>query len=116
MARLGNISIISLADRKGVKHDSRGRTGQKEMGDDLQGGGAYTARGDDGAVEHVAATRATEDAVWLLLACGADERLIVSLIHAEGFPFPAKSFLVGDQTTCQPYRLREKVFKIIGFC
>jgi hypothetical protein len=54
----------------------------------LQGGWAYTARGDGGAVEHVAATRAAEDAAWLLVACSADERLIVSLIHTEQFPFP----------------------------
>jgi hypothetical protein len=56
----------------------------------VQGGWAYTARGNDGAVNHVAATRAAEDAAWLLLACSADERLIVSLIHAEQFPFPLK--------------------------
>src|SRR6266487_316231 len=56
----------------------------------VQGGWAYTARGDGGAVEHVAATRAAEDAAWLLLACSADERLIVSLIHTEQFPFPLK--------------------------
>jgi len=54
----------------------------------VQGGWAYTARGDGGAVEHVAATRAAEDSAWLLLACSADERLIVSLIHTEQFPFP----------------------------
>jgi hypothetical protein len=56
----------------------------------LQGGWAYTARGDVGAVEHVAATRAAEDAAWLSVACSADERLIVSLIHTEQFPFPLK--------------------------
>jgi hypothetical protein len=47
----------------------------------VQGGWAYTARGDGGAVEHAA---------WLLLACSADERLIVSLVHTEQFPFPLK--------------------------
>jgi hypothetical protein len=52
----------------------------------VQGGWAYTARGDGGAVEHVAA----EDAAWLLLACSADKRLIVSLIHTEQFPFRLK--------------------------
>ena len=51
-------------------------------------GWAYTARGDGGAVGHAAATRAAEDAAWLLVACSADERLIVSLIHTEQFPFP----------------------------
>jgi len=54
----------------------------------VQGGWAYTARGDGGAVEHVGATRAAEDSAWLLLACSAVERLIVSLIHTEQFPFP----------------------------
>ena len=56
----------------------------------VQGGWAYTARSEDGAVEHVAATRATEDAVWFLLACRADGRLTVSFIHSEHFPFPLK--------------------------
>jgi len=56
----------------------------------VQGGWAYTARGHGGAVEHVAATRAAEDAAWLLLACSADERLMVSLIHTEQFPYPLK--------------------------
>lgn len=57
----------------------------------VPGGWAYTARGKDGAVEHLAVTRAAEDAAWLLLACGADGRLTVSLIHAQQFPFPLKS-------------------------
>ena len=56
----------------------------------VQGGWAYTARGDGGAVEHVATTRAAEESAWLLIACSADERLIVSLIHTEQFPFPLK--------------------------
>ena len=30
----------------------------------VQGGWAYSARNEDGPVEHVAATRAVEDAVW----------------------------------------------------
>ena len=38
----------------------------------------------------MAATRAAEDAVWFLLACRADGRLTVSLIHTEHFPFPLK--------------------------
>src|SRR5215475_5398252 len=42
------------------------------------------------AVEHMAANRAAEDAVWLMLACRADGRLTVSLIHSEHFPFPLK--------------------------
>jgi hypothetical protein len=45
---------------------------------------------EDGAEEHVAAIRATEDDVWFLLACRADGRLAVSFIHSEHFPFPLK--------------------------
>ena len=56
----------------------------------VQGGWAYTARNEDGALEHVAATRAAEDAVWFLLACRADGRLTVSFIHIDHFPFPLK--------------------------
>src|SRR5215510_7376315 len=56
----------------------------------VQGGWAYTARGEDSAEEHVAATRAAEDAVWFLLACRADGWLTVSFIHTEHFPFPLK--------------------------
>ncbi len=56
----------------------------------LQGSWAYTARGNDGTVQHLAATPAAEGNVWLLLACSADERLTVSLIHTEQFPFPVK--------------------------
>ena len=56
----------------------------------VQGGWAYTARNEDGAVEHVAATRAAEDAVWFMLACSADGRLTVSFSHSEHFPFPLK--------------------------
>jgi hypothetical protein len=56
----------------------------------VQGGWAYTAKDKDGAVEHMAATRAAEDAVWLMLACKADGRLAVSFIHSEHFPFPLK--------------------------
>ena len=58
----------------------------------VQGGWAYAARGNDGAVEHMAATRAAEDAAWLLLACSAEGRLTVSLIHTEQFPFPLEPF------------------------
>jgi hypothetical protein len=56
----------------------------------VQGGWAYAAKDKDGAVEHVAATRAAEDAVWLTLGCKADGRLAVSFIHSEHFPFPLK--------------------------
>ena len=56
----------------------------------VQGGWAYAAKDKDGAVEHMAATRAAEDAVWLMLACKSDGRLAVSFIHSEHFPFPLK--------------------------
>ena len=56
----------------------------------VQGGWAYTAKDKDGAVEHLAATRAAEDAVWLMLACKSDGRLAVSFIHSEHFPFLLK--------------------------
>ena len=52
--------------------------------------GHIPAKDKDGAVEHVAATRAAEDAVWLTLGCKADGRLAVSFIHSEHFPFPLK--------------------------
>src|SRR5215510_2414151 len=54
-----------------------------------QGGWAYTQRNRDGASEYMAATRAREDDVWLVLGCRAsDERLTVSAIHSTQFPFP----------------------------
>jgi len=54
----------------------------------VQGGWAYTRRDHGGAAEFMATTRASEDDVWLVLACTADERLTVSAIHATQFPFP----------------------------
>jgi hypothetical protein len=54
----------------------------------VQGGWAYAVRGEDDGKEHVAGTRAAEDAVWLLFACRADGRLTVSFSHSEHFPFP----------------------------
>jgi hypothetical protein len=56
----------------------------------VQGGWAYTTTVKGAAVEHFAATRAAEDAVWFLLACSADGRLTVSFSHSEHFPFPLK--------------------------
>ena len=56
----------------------------------VEGGWAYTTRSDHGGIEHIATTRAAEDNIWLLLACSADERLTVSLLHPEQFPFPLK--------------------------
>jgi hypothetical protein len=74
----------------------------------VQGGWAYAARGNDGAVEDMAATRAAEDAAWLLLACSVDGRLTVSLIHTEQFPFPLEPFsLVKLQSNNAPTALIE---------
>jgi hypothetical protein len=74
----------------------------------VQGGWAYVARGNDGAVAHMAATRAAEDAAWLLLACSADGRLTVSLIHTQQFPFPLEPFsLVKLQSKNLPTALIE---------
>jgi hypothetical protein len=62
--------------------------GQNDMAVSTQGGWAYTQRNRDGAAEYMAATRAGEDDVWLVLGCGAAERLTVSAIHSTQFPFP----------------------------
>jgi hypothetical protein len=56
-----------------------------------QGGWAYTTRESEGGVEYMATMQAEEGATWLLLACGPDKRLTVSLIHVEQFPFPLTS-------------------------
>ena len=70
---------------------SAGWTTEQGRGEvNVQGGWAYTARNEGGAEEHVATTRAAEDAVWFLLACRADGRLTVSFVHSEHFPFPLK--------------------------
>ena len=69
------------------------REGSAEQGPgevNVQGGWAYTATVKDGVLEHVATTRAAEDAVWFVLACTADGRLTVSFTHSEHFPFPLK--------------------------
>jgi hypothetical protein len=57
----------------------------------VEGGWAYTARSDHGGIEHIATTRAAEDNIWFLLACSADDRLTVSLLHPEQFPFPLRA-------------------------
>ena len=70
---------------------AREGSAEEGLGDvKAQGGWAYTEKSKDGEVEHLAATRAAEDAVWLMLACGADGRLRVSFVHSEQFPFPLK--------------------------
>src|SRR5262249_13135154 len=75
----------------------------------VQGGWAYIAKDKDGAVEHMAATRAAEDAVWLMLACKADGGLAVSFIHTEHFPFPLKPVsLVKLQSNNAPTALVER--------
>jgi hypothetical protein len=53
----------------------------------VDGSWAYTARDKNGGMEHMAMA---EDDAWLLLACSPDERLTVSVIHNEQFPFPLK--------------------------
>jgi hypothetical protein len=57
----------------------------------VQGGWAYTAKDNNGGMEHMAVTQAAEDDTWLLLACSPGERLTVSVIHNEQFPFPLKT-------------------------
>src|SRR5215813_8765492 len=92
--------------------------GLAEQGPDevnVQGGWAYTAKDKDGAVEHVAATRAAEDAVWLTLGCKADGPLAVSFIHSEHFPFPLKpvSLVKLQSNNYQLHALKRKASKII---
>jgi hypothetical protein len=63
--------------------------GEERDGVKVQGGWAYsTLRDNDGMRQRVAATRAAEDDVWLLIACNAGEQLAMSLIHGTRFPFP----------------------------
>jgi hypothetical protein len=81
---------LCLAAAAGFVIASEASAGQGPDEVNVQGGWAYTARDHDGAVEHVATTRAAEDAVWFLLACRADGWLTVSFIHSEHFPFPLK--------------------------
>jgi hypothetical protein len=54
----------------------------------VQGGWAYSQQVQGGKVQYIATTRAAEDDAWFLLACSAEERLAVSLIHTIRFPFP----------------------------
>jgi hypothetical protein len=86
----GSNSAVVLFFAAAVCIASAGWTEEGRGEVNVQGGWAYTARNEDGTVEHVATTRATEDAVWFLLACRADGRLTVSFIHDEHFPFPLK--------------------------
>src|SRR2546430_1193517 len=87
---------------------SEASAGQGSDEVNVQGTWAYTAKRQDGAVEHVATTRAAEDAVWFLLACRADGQLTVSFIHSEHFPFPLKPVsLVKMQSNSVPTALIE---------
>jgi hypothetical protein len=85
--------------------------GSAEQGPDevhVQGGWAYTATVKGAAVEHFAATRAAEDAVWFMLACSDDGRLTVSFSHSEHFSFPLKPVsVVKLQSTNVPTALIE---------
>ena len=67
----------------------------------VQGGWAYTTTVKGAAVEHVAATRAAEDAVWFMLACSADGRLTVSFSHSEPLSVPAETCLYGEAAVKQ---------------
>ena len=69
--------------------DALAQQGQGQI--NVEGGWAYTTRSDHGGIEHIATTRAAEDNIWFLLACSADERLTVSLLHPEQFPFSLPS-------------------------
>jgi hypothetical protein len=62
----------------------------------VQGGWAYTTREHEDGIEYMATTHAAEDDTWLLLACSADKRLAVSVIHTGPVSLPAKAFLVGE--------------------
>jgi len=75
-----------------IAREALAEQGQGDV--NVQGSWAYIERSKDAAVEHVAATRAAEDAVWLTLACGANGRLVVSFVHSEQFPFPLKPAFV----------------------
>jgi hypothetical protein len=99
---------LCLVAAAGLVIASEASAGQSPDEVNVQGGWAYTARGQDGAVEHVATTRAAEDAVWFVLACRADGRLTVSFIHSEHFPFLLKPVsLVKLQSNNMPTALIE---------
>jgi len=72
-----------------VRSDVSAQEGHGRI-NNVEGGWAYTTRSDHGGIEHMATTRAAEDNIWFLVACSADERLTVSLLHPEQFPFPLK--------------------------
>jgi hypothetical protein len=57
----------------------------------VQGNWAYVDRGEASVEQHLATTPAAEGDVWLILACGQDEKLTVSLIHDTKFEFPLKA-------------------------
>jgi len=82
--------VLFLAAAAGFVIVSEASAGQDPGEVNVQGGWAYTTTVNDGTVEHVATTRAAEDAVWFVLACTADGRLTASFTHSEHFPFPLK--------------------------
>jgi hypothetical protein len=82
--------VLFLAAAAAFVIVSEASAGQGRGEVNVQGGWAYTTTVNDGTVEHVATTRAAEDAVWFVLACTADGRLTVSFTHSEHFPFPLK--------------------------
>src|SRR5262249_4356499 len=86
----GSKSAVVLFLAAGLVIVSEASGGQDPGEVNVQGGWAYTTTVNDGTVEHVATTRAAEDAVWFVLACTADGQLTVSFTHGEHFPFPLK--------------------------
>jgi len=78
--------LVAAAVAFAIAGDVSGEESNSEV--NVEGGWAYTARSKQGAMEYIAATRAAEDQAWFLLACSADKRLTISMIHAEQFPFP----------------------------
>ena len=78
---------LCLAAAAGFVIASEASAGQGPDEANVQGGWAYTAREQDRVMEHVATTRAAEDAVWFLLACRADGRLTVRSSIVNTFRF-----------------------------
>jgi len=90
---LATVATLLLGSVLTVTAVARGPSAQ-DLSDDVQreGGWAYkTARETDGTLKSLATTRAVEDDIWLVVACDANERLEVALVHGTQFPFSIKS-------------------------
>jgi len=84
------ITIIALMTVPATRRASSAET----SGFNAQGPWVYTHRIDPAseAVWHMATTVALEDDnVWLLLTCGEDRTMTVSIMHVEGFSYPVES-------------------------